>query len=391
MQGSLTARRIACRASRAAVAVALLVALLLVEGSAFQATARLPAQLSDEAFWALITELSEPQGIFPSDNFVSNERSYQHVLDDLAEGRQPASAYLGVGPEQNFTYLLALKPQIAFIVDIRRQNLVQHLMYKALFELSADRAEFLSRLFSRARPEVIERDSTVVALLDAFSPISTEPTRLDETLRAVKERLITTHGFTLNEADLAMLERVVRAFAASGPNLTYSQAPAGLYPTFAEIVTATDRTGAHRGFLASEANFLAVQDLHRRNLIVPIVGDFAGPSALAAVGQYLKARDATVTAFYTSNVEQYLFGMGAWRRFYANVATLPVTEKSVFVRGLIRSATGEYSESPALPRTSRYEMGLFPIVDLVNRFTAGTIVQYHDLLGVTRRATPTAP
>jgi hypothetical protein len=42
-----------------------------------------------------------------------------------------------------------VKPKIAFIVDIRRQNLIEHLMYKALFELSADRAEFISRLLSR--------------------------------------------------------------------------------------------------------------------------------------------------------------------------------------------------------------------------------------------------
>ena len=59
---------------------------------------------------------------------------------------------MGVGPEQNFTYIAVTRPAIAFIVDIRRGNLDLHLMYKALFELSADRADFVSRLFSRKRP-----------------------------------------------------------------------------------------------------------------------------------------------------------------------------------------------------------------------------------------------
>ena len=60
--------------------------------------------------------------------------------------------YLGVGPEQNFPYIIALKPGMAIIFDMRRGNLHEHLLYKAMFELSNDRADFLSRLFSRARP-----------------------------------------------------------------------------------------------------------------------------------------------------------------------------------------------------------------------------------------------
>src|SRR5262245_44635837 len=109
----------------------------------------LPPQLSDEAFWKLVTDFSEPGGSFPSDNFVSNERSFQHILPELKARVKPGGVYLGVGPEQNFTYIVALRPRIAFIFDIRRQNMIQMLMYKALLETSADRREFLSRLFSR--------------------------------------------------------------------------------------------------------------------------------------------------------------------------------------------------------------------------------------------------
>jgi hypothetical protein len=131
---------------RLAVMVTLLVFLSL--GWSFQ---ELPTRLSDEAFWKLVTELSEPGGRFPSDNFVSNELGTQQVLKALTRDRESSGAYIGVGPEQNFTYIVALKPKIAFIVDIRRQNLIEHLMYKSLIELSADRAEFLSRFRSRGR------------------------------------------------------------------------------------------------------------------------------------------------------------------------------------------------------------------------------------------------
>ena len=60
----------------------------------------------------------------------------------LKQDTKPGGVYLGVGPDQNFTYILALQPKIAFIIDIRRQNMLQHLMYKALIEISKDRADF---------------------------------------------------------------------------------------------------------------------------------------------------------------------------------------------------------------------------------------------------------
>src|SRR5262245_13142850 len=95
----------------------------------------LPDRLSDSEFWTLISESSEPGGYFRSDNFVSNESAFQHVIPVLKKRIKPGGVYVGVGPEQNFTYVAALGPKLAFVVDIRRQNMLLHLMYKALFEL----------------------------------------------------------------------------------------------------------------------------------------------------------------------------------------------------------------------------------------------------------------
>src|SRR5215467_3465930 len=112
----------------------------------------LPQRLSDQAFWGLSESASEPNGEFQSDNFLSNERGYQVVIPDLLTTAKPGRVYLGVGPEQNFPYIIALRPALAVIFDVRRGNLHEHLLYKALFEMSSDRIDFLSRLFSRARP-----------------------------------------------------------------------------------------------------------------------------------------------------------------------------------------------------------------------------------------------
>src|ERR1700722_17366781 len=121
---------------------------------------RLPQRLTDAEFWRLTEELSEPNGYFRSDNLLSNEIYFQYVIRELVQRTQPGGVYMGVGPEQNFTYIAALKPKMAFITDIRRGNLHLQLMYKALFELSADRTEFVSRLFVRKRPARLSPKST---------------------------------------------------------------------------------------------------------------------------------------------------------------------------------------------------------------------------------------
>jgi hypothetical protein len=301
----------------------------------------LPERLSDQEFWRLVTDFSEPNGYFQSDNLVSNERQYQHVVPAL-ERRRGRGAYVGVAPDQNFTFIAALEPEIAFVVDIRRGNLHTHLMYKALFELSADRAEFVSRLFSRPRPDGLGAMSGVRGMLLAFEQAPADEALFEANLAAIERQLVKTHGFDLTEEDLRGIEYVYRMFASFGPNITYQSSHAsgrarfrfGNMPTYAELQAATDGLGRRRSYLANEENFRFVKALESRNLIVPIVGDFAGPKALRAVGRYLAEHEATVSAFYVSNVEQYLFQNDVWRNFYANVATLPLDERSVFIRSI---------------------------------------------------------
>src|SRR5687767_7973542 len=135
--------------TRLAVMATATSAIAFAGGCVRERVPRIPERLDDSTFWSMVNELSEPGGYFHSDNFVSNELGFQYVIPEMLSDVGTGGVYVGVGPDQNFTYVSAMRPRIAFIVDIRRQNMLQHMMYKALIEMSSDRAEFLGRLFSR--------------------------------------------------------------------------------------------------------------------------------------------------------------------------------------------------------------------------------------------------
>jgi hypothetical protein len=305
-------------------------------GATARTSSQIPERLSDTTFWRMVTEFSEPGGYFRSDNFVSNETSFQYVIPELQRTTRQGGVYLGVAPDQNFTYLVALKPKIAFIIDIRRQNMIQHLMYKALIEMSTDRAEFMSLLFARPRPTGLDSESSVEKLFLAYSEVVGDSVLFRKNLARMTDWLTKQKRFALTANDLQSLEYVYRAFAMAGPDITYAFPNGGgrgfgRWPSYAQLMLESDGEGSNRSYLATEANFRVLKDMEARNVIVPLVGNFSGDQTLRMVGRYLKERAATVTAFYTSNVEQYLFQQGdEWNRFYANVATLPLDSTSTF-------------------------------------------------------------
>ena len=319
--------------------------------SASEPANTLPKQLTADEFLKLSADLSEPDGQFRSDNLVSNEMFMQRVIPDLSRTVRPGRAYLGVGPEQNFTYIAATRPAMVFIVDIRRGNRHLHLMYKALFELSADRAEFVARLFSLKRPAGLSAKSTVNEIFTAFND---PQLRSDELYRqnvaAIRDLFQRKSKVALPSEDLKGIEQVYEAFYTRGLGIHYEVTPgsAGTFPTYVEMMIATDGASVPRSYLASEEQFALVRDLQSRNLVVPVVGNFAGPKALRAIGSYLKRHQSLVGAYYVSNVEQYLAREGALDWFCDNVATLPLDDSSTF----IRSERGGFAQ-----RTSRGQGG----------------------------------
>jgi hypothetical protein len=300
----------------------------------------LPASLTDKELWTLIEDMSEPNGSFQSDNLLSNELVFTRIVPDLVARVKPGGVYLGVGPEQNFTYMAAIRPRIAFIPDIRRGNLHMQLMYKALFELSTDRADFVSRLFTKPRPRGLTTTSSVTELMTAYWDVATaSEAAFNANLDAIQRHLTKTHSLPLSSEDLDGVARVYRTFYWYGPAMTYAASTSLAMPAapargtnYWDLMTQGDATGQAFSYLASEDRYLFLKELQRKNLVVPLVGNFSGPKALRAIGAYLKARDARVSAFYLSNVEQYLVREGKWPAFCANVASLPLDEASVFIR-----------------------------------------------------------
>ncbi len=333
----------------------------------------LPDRLSDDEFWKLSTQFSEPDGSFRSDNLLSNEVWLQYVIPDLLNVAKQGRVYMGVGPEQNFTYITALKPQMAVIVDIRRGNLDLHLMYKAIFETSADRPEFLSKLFARKRPAGLTASTNVHDLFDAYANVTPDEAYGKQTFDAMVDYLKTKRHFQLAQQDVDGMLFVYQFFEQYGPDLTYWMSGGfgggrgGGFgrnsPTYADLMQNTDAAGTLRSYLATEENFNFMKQLETRNMLLPVVGNFAGPKALRAVAAWLKEHNAVVSAFYLSNVEQYLNMDGIWNDFCANAATLPVDDTSQFIRSYRGGGGGPGYGGGSLTQ------GIFPMTEDLKRCT----------------------
>jgi hypothetical protein len=245
----------------------------------------LPQRLGDSEFWGMITAFSEPAGYYQYNVITSNEMTYQNSLPELTKTPRTGGAYLGVGPEQNFTYMAALQPKIAFIFDIRRDMLLEHLMYKAVFEMSANRVEFVANLFSRKAPAQLNADSSVDGIFQAFARVPADPMLVEQNLNVVINRLKTRHLFSLTAEDERGIRTLYRTFSREGV-LNFNSSFRS--PGYATLMTLTDRAGKNWSYLATKDRYDRVRTMELQNLIVPLVGDFAGPKAIRAVAQYLK-------------------------------------------------------------------------------------------------------
>jgi hypothetical protein len=336
-----------------------------------------PAQAPSSTFASRVASLSEPGGYFDTDNLISNERSYLQVIPELREARRADGAYIGVGPDTNFTYIAEVRPAIAFIVDVRRDNLLLHLLFKAIFELSATRAEYLARLLGRPAPTPLDgwRTADIGRLVEYFD--RTRPAR-DRylALRGEIDKAIAGTGLPLSSEDMSTIARFHEHFIADGLDLrfnTLGRSPQSNYPSYRDLLLDTDAAGRQSNYLASEEAFLFVKSLQGRDLVVPVVGDLTGPSALVAIGRLMTTHRYRLTAFYTSNVEFYLYGQGVFPKFVANLRRIPRTEESVVIRSIFgRPWSGRVGDSS----TSRLQA----VSDLVTGFDQGRFRSYGQLV-----------
>ncbi len=335
---------------------------------------------SQSAFAALSEQLSEPDGEFDTDNLISNESSYLHVMPALEQAGVTGGVYVGVGPDQNFSYIAHIRPTSAFIIDVRRDNLLLHLLFKALFAASRDRVEFLGLLIGRAAPDRPDtwRDATIekiVMYFDRAKPLS--PAALAATSERLHD-LVHKTGMPMSDRDLATIDRFHGQFVRDGLGLQFHSTgrPAReYYPTYRDLLLETDRRGRQLSYLASEDDFQFVKGLEGRDLVVPVVGNLAGPHALAAIGGEIARRGEKVSAFYISNIENYLFRDGSFQRYIENVKKLPHTDKSVIIRSLF----GGYMLPESVPGYYSTQQ-MQKIDDLLANCGATRCRGYYDLL-----------
>ena len=377
------------RVSRSIRLRSLIISSLIAVTLSAGASARQPIQtaasqsadtISAAEFSRLVRDLSEPGGYFRSDNFTSNETSYLHIVEKLKERGATGGAYIGVGPEQNFTYIAKVRPRIAFIIDIRRQAVIQHLMFKAVFQLAPTRMQYLSLLLSRPLPKdkTPSSDTPVNEMVNYFSQTPVDEKAYAANLAAIRKTIKDDFQVQLTETDQSSLEYVYKNFHDDGLEIAYRMegTRGGWFPSLKELIVQPDQNGRLGNFLAVKEDYEFVRDLHRKNLIIPVVGDFAGKKALIAIGDYLRKGGFTVTAFYTSNVEQYLFQNGVFSGFAENVRKLPMNEKSVFIRAVPNTRFTHPAQLPGHRTTTLLQQ----LTVFVKDFDEGKYQTYTDLV-----------
>ena len=342
----------------------------------------------DSSFAALVAKLSEPGGYFDSDNLVSNELSYMHVLGAMRRLKVGGGAYIGVGPDQNYTYIARVRPKIAYMIDLRRDNMLQHLLYKALFDMSRNRTEYLALLFARPVPkELASWDrrgiDQIVTYMDSVLPRRA----LFDSVSVLVGKRAASYGIPLDARDLETIARIHGRFAASGLDLQYeslNRPSRRNYPTYRDLILERDLDGNQANYFVSEDDFQFLKSLHAKNLIVPVVGNLAGNHALRAIGRDIAARGERVSVLYVSNVEFYLMREGAFEPFAESVKTLPRNERSVIIRS--------YFNGPYTYGHPQWVPGYFStqivqtLESMVTEYTKGGYGSYLDL--VTKHSLP---
>ena len=334
-------------------------------------------------FAARVAALSEPGGYFDTDNLISNERSFLHVapaLRALARGSTAGGVYLGVGPDQNFSYIAHTRPSLAILIDIRRDNLLLHLLFKAIFAEAPSRVHYLALLTGREPPAAGDNWSArpidaLVAYIDRAPRLSAARA---SALRSRLAEVVRGFGMPMTAADRATIDRFHQRFIDEGLGLQFNstgRAPQYDYPAYRDLLLEVDRQGVRQGFLAAESDFQFVKDLQARDQVIPIVGNLAGPSALAAVAKFLTMSNQKVSAFYTSNVEFYLFRDGSFPAFVSNLGRLPRAPGSVIIRSVFASGGGAAVRVPGYNSASLTQ----PIEALVNGYAQGQFRQYSEL------------
>jgi hypothetical protein len=281
-----------------------------------------------ERFGVLITELSEPPSGPSADNLITNEDSLARPTAELAARVPHSTVYLGVGPDQNFTFIAHARPRLAFIVDYRRRNLLLHLLHKALFTLAPDRPSYLQMLCARQPDPPLPREVPPAELVEALRAASFERALLEEAIAQVARFLQPAR--LLDPRDLAELASIQTRLARSGLDARFL--PMRGYPSLAQLIQAEDCHGRPAHHLATDPLFQAVRQLQLQHRIIPLVGDYAGSSTLPRLARWLDSNQQKVGLIYASDMEWFLLRNHQFPPYIENLERLPRDPHALILR-----------------------------------------------------------
>jgi hypothetical protein len=338
------------------------------------------ASRDHKSFAALSARLSEPGGYFDSDNLISNETSYLHVMAKLREMGVAGGVYVGVGPDQSFSYIAKIRPKMAIMIDIRRENLLQHLLFKSLFGRARNRIEYLCEFFGKPVPKTKGWETrSVKELVDYIDSTASDPKIFEKSLKEVRQD-VQKYGIPLSQSDIESIGKVQRAFFSAGLDIRYSsyhRPPRSIYPPYRDLLLETDLAGNQQNYFNSEDDFQFLKKLQDQDMVVPVVGDLSGPQAMKAIGQYIAEIKERVSALYVSNVEFYLQRQGTFDKFVENAKSLPIDSRSV----IIRSYFNYYAPAHPQAEPNHYSTQLMErIDDLIKQCAAGECDSYNDIV-----------
>lgn len=283
------------------------------------------------SFRELVEGLSEEGAYFDTDNLISNETAYSDVVEDL----EPAGGvYIGVGPEQNFHYIGKLRPSWAFIVDIRRDNMLHHFFLNAVLVNAETPYAYLCWLFARAC-EPLEGEGDYESVLDAVERAAPDERLFETNLKAIYGHVDDRLEYELDDQDARVIAFVYRSYFEGQLGLrfrSHGRRPMPHHPTYRGLLVEQGSSGETGHFLSRADDYAHVRGLAEAGRLVPVVGDFAGDNALRKIGAFVEEQGETVSAFYVSNVEFYLIRNDVFSRYVDNVRALPLGEGSQFIR-----------------------------------------------------------
>ena len=357
----------------------LIAAVLIVFWAAGAASTAVSSR-DHKSFAALSARLSEQGGYFDSDNLISNETSYLHVIPKLKELGITGGVYIGVGPDQSFSYIARIRPKMAILIDIRRDNLLQHLLYKALFARAHNRVEYLCLFFGKPVPKTRGWEGrTIKELVEYIDGAQSDAKLFEKTVANVRKD-VQSYGIPLSASDLETIVKIQRAFYGAGLEIRYSsyhRPPRSIYPTYRDLLLETDLAGQQQNYFSGEDDFQFLKKLEEQDMIVPAVGDLSGPQAVKAIGQYIAEQKEKVSAFYVSNVEFYLARQGTFDKFVENLKSLPIDNRSM----IIRSYFNYYAPSHPQAEPNHFSTQLLQrIEDLLKQCSTGECDNYNDIV-----------